>query len=142
MANLTTSLGSLASLMAVSKERLSLCPGVGAKKVQRLHDAFAQPFLVRKKPRTEGGEDVSSSSKEADADVANSSKECVGVERVAGGSVQEERTADVLICGGSEVSNKVGGSSKGAIVVGSTVEGRAAASDSGDQSSLFPPDGL
>jgi hypothetical protein len=38
-------------LITASKERLSLCPGVGAKKVQRLHEAFNQPFLVRKKPR-------------------------------------------------------------------------------------------
>eukprot|EP00802_Teleaulax_amphioxeia_P017947 Tamp_18120.p1 GENE.Tamp_18120~~Tamp_18120.p1 ORF type:complete len:418 (+),score=101.20 Tamp_18120:180-1256(+) len=53
VANLSTSLGSLACMMAASKERLALCPGVGDKKVQRIYEAFHQPFLASKKPRTE-----------------------------------------------------------------------------------------
>jgi ERCC4-type nuclease len=50
---LSSSIGTVKSLMTASKERLSLCPGVGAKKVQRLFEAFNQPFLVRKKQRTD-----------------------------------------------------------------------------------------
>ncbi len=53
MVTLSSSIGTVKSLMTASKERLSLCPGVGAKKVQRLFEAFNQPFLVRKKQRTD-----------------------------------------------------------------------------------------
>ncbi|EKX47737.1 ERCC1/Rad10 nucleotide excision repair [Guillardia theta CCMP2712] len=44
VANLSTSLGSLANIMTASRERLALCPGVGEKKIQRLFEAFREPF--------------------------------------------------------------------------------------------------
>jgi DNA repair protein Rad10 len=51
VATLSTSLGSLANIMAASKQRLALCPGVGDKKVQRIFEAFHEPFLSNKRSR-------------------------------------------------------------------------------------------
>ena len=54
VATMSTSLGSLASMMQAAPEQIALCPGVGDKKVQRIVDAFHQPFLAgKKRPRSE-----------------------------------------------------------------------------------------
>ncbi len=74
MVTLSSSLGTVKSLVTASKERLSLCPGVGAKKVQRLFEAFNQPFLVRKKQRTEDSP-TEANSQNANADPGLSASE-------------------------------------------------------------------
>jgi len=58
VANLSTSLGTLANLMNANKEKLALCPGVGPTKVQRIYDAFHEPF-VKKRKREDGQADAS-----------------------------------------------------------------------------------
>ncbi|XP_046567875.1 DNA excision repair protein ERCC-1-like isoform X2 [Haliotis rubra] len=46
---LMTTFGSLEKVMKAGKEELSLCPGFGPQKAQRLHDVFHQPFLKSRK---------------------------------------------------------------------------------------------
>eukprot|EP01080_Neovahlkampfia_damariscottae_P004280 gene4280-7616_t len=46
---LATNFGSLKSIMSASVEELSICPGIGDKKVKRLHDAFNASFKKEKK---------------------------------------------------------------------------------------------
>ncbi|KAM9514332.1 DNA excision repair protein ERCC-1 isoform 2-T2 [Guaruba guarouba] len=43
--SLLSTFGSLAALVAASKEDLSLCPGVGPQKAKRLFDVLHEPFL-------------------------------------------------------------------------------------------------
>ncbi|XP_075302326.1 DNA excision repair protein ERCC-1 isoform X3 [Opisthocomus hoazin] len=43
--SLLTAFGSLAAVVAASREDLSLCPGVGPQKAKRLFDVLHQPFL-------------------------------------------------------------------------------------------------
>uniref|UniRef100_A0A7S4I2N4 ERCC1-like central domain-containing protein n=1 Tax=Odontella aurita TaxID=265563 RepID=A0A7S4I2N4_9STRA len=53
-AQLVGQFGSLRALVGASADELSLCPGIGAKKVRRLWEAFHRPFstaAVRKKRR-------------------------------------------------------------------------------------------
>jgi hypothetical protein len=73
---------SIASIMTASKERVAMCPGVGSKKVQRLFDAFNQPFLVRKKPKGD----------EADGGAGGESS--VGAAQRARGQEEEEEEGD------------------------------------------------
>jgi len=52
-ANLLANFGSFHSIMGASMEDLSLCPGIGEMKVQRLYSVFHQPFtnnLIKKTP--------------------------------------------------------------------------------------------
>eukprot|EP00249_Psilotum_nudum_P008724 c21468_g1_i4 orf=216-980(-) len=50
--NLASSLGSVAAIMGASTEDLARCPGIGEKKVKRLHNAFHEPFRrVPKQPQ-------------------------------------------------------------------------------------------
>lgn len=58
-ANLLSHFSSLKAVMAASMDELALCPGLGEKKVKRLHDAFHKPFskhaaAKRKKEKMEG----------------------------------------------------------------------------------------
>ena len=46
---LINAFGSLAGIMKASVEELALCPGLGAKKVQRIYEAFRQPFKASAK---------------------------------------------------------------------------------------------
>ena len=64
--------------MTASKERVAMCPGVGSKKVQRLFDAFNQPFLVRKKPKAD------------EADGGAGAESSVGAEQKARRQEEEE----------------------------------------------------
>ena len=47
VATLHANFGSLASIMHASHEQLAACPGLGERKVRRLCDAFAEPFVPR-----------------------------------------------------------------------------------------------
>ncbi|KAK1296287.1 DNA excision repair protein ERCC-1 [Acorus calamus] len=42
--NLGSALGSLSGVMDASMEELARCPGIGERKVKRLHDTFHEPF--------------------------------------------------------------------------------------------------
>jgi len=44
---LASNFGSLKRMAVATPEELSLCPGLGEKKVKRLKEAFSQPFVVR-----------------------------------------------------------------------------------------------
>ncbi|XP_067670741.1 DNA excision repair protein ERCC-1-like [Haliotis asinina] len=46
---LMSTFGSLEKVMKAGREELSLCPGFGPQKAQRLHDVFHQPFLKSRK---------------------------------------------------------------------------------------------
>ncbi|KAK9093854.1 hypothetical protein Scep_025323 [Stephania cephalantha] len=87
--NLGSSFGSLSRIMDASMEELARCPGIGERKVKRLHDAFHEPFK-RKVPIRPGAptratleENVESSSadhktetdQKVDVDVAIQKKE-------------------------------------------------------------------
>jgi DNA excision repair protein ERCC-1 len=45
-ATLASSFGSLARVATASVEELSVCPGLGHKKVRRIFDAFNKPFVT------------------------------------------------------------------------------------------------
>lgn len=47
VATLHATFGSLKSIMHASQAELSRCPGLGEKKVKRLREAFAEPFVPR-----------------------------------------------------------------------------------------------
>ena len=59
---LISQFGSLQKLMAAPIDELSLCPGVGEKKVKRLYEAFHKPFSSaaarRRRKEAEGGSAV------------------------------------------------------------------------------------
>jgi DNA excision repair protein ERCC-1 len=50
-AQLLSQFGSLKAVIAASMDELCLCPGMGEKKVRRLHDAFHKPFSSRQAKR-------------------------------------------------------------------------------------------
>mmetsp|Transcript_5250 Transcript_5250/g.7645 ORF Transcript_5250/g.7645 Transcript_5250/m.7645 type:complete len:223 (+) Transcript_5250:569-1237(+) len=54
-AQLMSQSGSFKSLVSASMDEISLCPGIGEKKVRRLHDAFNKPFssAVKRRRRKE-----------------------------------------------------------------------------------------
>ncbi|XP_014668819.1 PREDICTED: DNA excision repair protein ERCC-1-like [Priapulus caudatus] len=52
---LLSTFGSLEKIVKTSKDDLSLCPGVGPQKAQRLYDMFHEPFLKANKQKTETG---------------------------------------------------------------------------------------
>ncbi|XP_071108014.1 DNA excision repair protein ERCC-1-like [Haliotis cracherodii] len=56
---LMTTFGSLEKVMKAGREELSLCPGFGPQKAQRLHDVFHQPFLKSRKRRPDNTKDLS-----------------------------------------------------------------------------------
>jgi len=50
--NLATDFRSLKKIMSASMEELSLCSGLGEKKVKRVYDAFHEPFIAKNKTKT------------------------------------------------------------------------------------------
>ena len=62
VATLHSTFGSLHDMMHASAKELALCPGLGERKVRRLHEAFTEPFLPRRgtqrrpEPSSEDGE--------------------------------------------------------------------------------------
>jgi len=46
--SLSSTFGSLANMATASKEDLSLLPGFGPLKAQRLHDLIQQPFITKR----------------------------------------------------------------------------------------------
>jgi DNA excision repair protein ERCC-1 len=47
VATLHTRFGSLAKIMHATQEELSLCPGLGERKVRQLRETFSAPFVQR-----------------------------------------------------------------------------------------------
>ena len=76
--------GTLADVFGAPEADLALCPGVGEKKVRRLHDAFTRPFLPPPKPSTA---DVAAA---ALAEEAHDPRGAADVEECAEGSEPEE----------------------------------------------------
>ncbi|KAI9203119.1 restriction endonuclease type II-like protein [Polychytrium aggregatum] len=48
---LSSTFGSVKSIMNATEEELSLLPGFGERKVRRIYEAFREPFIASKKPR-------------------------------------------------------------------------------------------
>ena len=80
-AQLMSQFGTLRGLMAAPMDELSLCPGIGEKKVRRLYEAFHKPFSsVQARKRRKEKEEAAAKAKKKNGDGEEEEEQDIGAE--------------------------------------------------------------